>query len=334
MGLAIFPGITLTICPMALGFFSRHNQQKPSKMYFMSSPSFTQNALLALSNNLAELIEQVGRSVVTVHARRFPSSGVHWRPGIIVTSDETIRREEDITVTLPSGQTVPVTLAGRDASTDVAVLKLPDIELPVAQIEHTSLQVGHLVLAVGRSREHGLSASMGVVSVVGDSWRSMRGGLIDQLIRLDLTLYPEGAGGPLVEAGGRVVGFNTSGPRRSALTIPATTVNRVLDQLLAQGRIARGYLGLGMQPVTLPRTFKDKFSAGQGVIVVNLEPEGPSDRAGVLLGDVLIAINGKSVADTGDVQTFLGSQSVGQTLDVQLIRGGELVNKSLVIGEK
>ena len=295
------------------------------------------SALLALSNNLADAVETVGRSVVAVNARRFSSSGIHWRQGIIVTSDETIRREEDITVTLPDNRTVAVTLIGRDPTTDVAVLKLPNVELPLAQIgDSSALKVGHLVLAVGRGRENGIAASMGVVSTLGGSWRSMSGGKIDQLIRLHLTLYPGCAGGALVEATGQVVGFNTSGPRRSVLTIPASTVNRVIDQLLKKGRIARGYLGLGMQSVRLPDSLRTtlNIASSTGVIVVSVSPNDAADQGGVLLGDVIVAIDSTPVSDTADIQAKLGPESVGKTLNVQIIRGGESVELALVVGER
>jgi S1-C subfamily serine protease len=297
----------------------------------------TENALLTLSNNLADIVDRVGRSVVAVNARRIPSSGIHWRSGIIVTSDETLRKEEDITVTLPDGRIVPVTLVGRDPSTDVAVLKLPDVELPLAEIgDANSLKVGHLVLAIGRARDKEVAASMGVVSVAGGPWRSMSGGAIDRFLSLDLTLYPGSGGGPLVDATGRVVGFTTTGPRGTVLSIPATTVDRVLDQLLAKGRISRGYLGVGMQPVRLPDSLKNKLSlsAEQGVMIANVEPQGPADRAGILLGDILIALDNTPVKNMRDVQAFLGSQSVGQNLKTQLIRGGESVELSLVVGER
>lgn len=303
----------------------------------MFTSSAAETPLLALSQNLANIVEQVGKSVVAVHARRFSSSGIHWREGIIVTSDETIRREEDITVTLPDGRTVPVNLIGRDPSTDVAVLKLLDAELPVPEIgDSSSLKVGHLVLAVGRGGEKGISASLGVVSTLSGSWRSMSGGLIDQFIRLDLSLYPACGGGPLVDATGLVVGFNTSGPRGSVLTIPATTVNRVVDQLLEKGHISRGYIGLGMQSVRLPDSLRNKLSLSseQGVIVVNIYPDGPADKAGILLGDTILALDDTPVSDTRDIQAFLGSQSVGKTLKVQLIRGGDLIEKTLVVGER
>jgi S1-C subfamily serine protease len=303
----------------------------------MSLSSTTESTLLALSNNLADIVDRVGQSVVAVHARRMSSSGIHWREGIIITSDETIRREDDITVTLPDDRTVPATLIGRDPSTDVAVLKLPDAELPVAEIgDAASLKVGHLVLAIGRGRDRGLSASLGVVSTAGGSWRSMSGGLIDRFLRLDLNLYPGCAGGSLVDATGQVVGFTTTGPRGTVLAIPAATVNRVLDQLLEKGRISRGYLGVGMQPVRLPDSLKSKLSLSseQGVMAVSVEPQGPADRAGILLGDILVALDDTPVKDTRDVQAFLGSQSVGQTLKAQLIRGGELVELAIVVGER
>ncbi|MBD1908051.1 S1C family serine protease [Funiculus sociatus GB2-A5] len=312
-----------------------------------SSESSMSSMLLTLSNNLADTVEQVGRCVVAVNVRgshrghwrsRISSSGIHWRSGIIITSDETIKRSEEITVTLADGRTVSVTVLGRDATTDVAVLKLQDVDLPVAEIgDASTLKVGHLVLALAQGKENGVTASMGVVSAVGDAWRSMSGGLIDQFLRPDLNLYSGFPGGPLVEVTtGKVVGMNTSGPRNMALTIPASTVNRVLDQLLSKGRIGRGYLGLGMQPVRLPDTLKSTLNLDStgGVIVINVEPNGPADKAGVMIGDVLVAMDGKPVSDTGDVQALLGTQSVGKTLKVQLVRGGALVELAIAVGEK
>jgi len=303
-----------------------------------SSSAEMSSALLALSNNLADVVEQAGRSVVIVNGRsRMSSSGVHWRQGILVTADETIKRSEDITITLPDGRTVPATLVGRDPSTDIAVLKLQNVELPVAEIGEASLlKVGHMVLAVGRSSESGLSASMGVVSALGGSWRSSYGGLIDQFVRLDLNLYPSIEGGPLVEATGRVVGITVSGPRRTVLSIPASTINRVVDQLLSKGHISRGYLGLGMQPVRLPETLKTTLNlpSVSGVIVINVESDGPADKSGMLIGDVLVAIDGTPVSDTGDIQAMLGSHSVGKTLNVQIVRGGTLVEVALTVGER
>lgn len=303
-----------------------------------SSPSEMTSALLTLSNDLASAVERAGRAVVAVNARRrIPSSGVHWRSGVIVTADQTVKRDEEITVTLPDNRTVPATLAGRDSNTDLAVLRLQGVELPLAEIGDTKLlKVGNMILAVARPGESGLSASMGVVSALSGAWHTWGGGQIDQFVRLDLTLYPGFSGGPLVDASGCIVGINTSGPRNMVLAIPTSTVNRVVDGLLEKGRIARGYLGLGMQPVLLPDTLKNTLNlhTNGGVIVVNVEPNGPADRAGVLIGDVLLSLDGTPVSDTGDVQVILGPEGVGKTVNVQLIRGGVLTEVAIAVGER
>lgn len=304
----------------------------------MSSSAESPSTLLALSHDLANAVEQVGNTVVAVNARRrFPSSGVHWKPGVIVTADHTVRRDEELTVTLPNGRTVPATLAGRDTSTDLAVLKLQSVDFPTAEIgDASTLKVGNIVLAVGRSGESGLSASWGVVSALSGAWRTWHGGQIDQFLRLDLSLYPGFSGGPLVNAAGCVVGINTSGPRNMVLAIPAATVNRVVNQLIEKGRIGRGYLGLGMQPVLLPDALKNalNLSTNGGVIVVSIETNGPAERGGVLIGDILIAFDGAPVSDTGDVLAMLGPESVGKTVKVSLIRGGTSAEVTITVGER
>ncbi|MBD2355342.1 PDZ domain-containing protein [Tolypothrix sp. FACHB-123] len=297
------------------------------------------SSLLELSNSLADTVEQAGIAVVAVNAgTRFSPSGIHWRQGIIVTSDESLGRYDEITVTLADGRSVAATHLGHDSSTDVAVFQLENVETPVAKIGDASrLKVGNLVLGIARSREGDLRAALGAVSVVSGAWRSMSGGNIDQFIRPDITLYPGFAGGSLVDAAGYVVGMNTSGRRGTALTIPAATVNRVVDQLLARGHIARGYLGVGMQPVRLPNNLITalNLTATTGVIVVNVESGGPADNTGVLLGDILIKFDGMTVNDTGDVMALLNSSDrVGQTVPVQIVRGGVLVEIAIAVGER
>ena len=304
-----------------------------------ASAGETSGVLLGLSNDLAGAVERAGRAVVAVNARhRVASSGVQWRQGIVVTADHTIERDEDITVTLPDGRTAPATLAGRDPGTDLAVLKVQGVEWPVAEIgDAAALKVGHVVLAVARPGEHGLSASVGVISALGDSWRTWRGGQIDRFVRPDLTLYPGFSGGPLADAQGRVVGINTSGlSRGGGLAIPASTVNRVADQLVATGRIARGYLGIGMQPVTVPDALKSKLSlpTGGGLVIVSVQPGGPAEQAGVLIGDILVALDGKSIADTDDVQALLDPGRVGKSIAATVIRGGEIAGLTLTVGER
>lgn len=304
-----------------------------------ASTSGLTGTLLGLSNDLAGAVERAGSAVVAVNGRhRVPSSGIHWRQGIVVTADHTVERDEEITVTLPDGRSVAATLAGRDPGTDLAVLKLSGVELPVAEIaDDASLKVGHFVLALARPGEHGLSASAGVISVVGPAWRTHRGGQIDRLVRLDLTLYPGFSGGALVDAQGRVAGILSSGLARSmGLAIPASTVNRAVDQLLTRGRIARGYLGIGFQPVVLPENLKSKLnlSSSGGLIVVTVQGGGPAEQAGVLIGDILVGLDGKPISDTDEVQAALDPERVGQPVSAQLIRGGESTTLTITVGER
>ncbi|MDF5711856.1 MAG: PDZ domain-containing protein [Nostoc sp. S4] len=297
------------------------------------------SSLLALSNSLADTVEQAGSAVVAVNGgSRVSPSGIHWRNGIVVTSDESLQRYDDITVTLSNGQTAPVRFIGHDSSTDIAVFQLQNLEIPVAKIgDSKMLKVGHLVLGLARSSEGDLRAAMGAVSVVSGAWRSMSGGNIDQFIRPDITLYSGFGGGPLVDAAGNVVGMNTSGRRGTALTIPTATVDRVVNQLITKGRISKGYLGVGMQPVRLPNNLKTalNLTSATGVIVVNVEPSGPADNAGVLLGDVLVTFDGVTVSDTGDVLALLNnSDRIDKSVNVQIVRGGVLVELAIVVGER
>jgi S1-C subfamily serine protease len=307
----------------------------------MAGPSTTTpsgGVLESLSNDLAGAVDRAGQSVVAIHARRrIPASGIHWRPGIIVAAHHTIQREDDITVSLADGTTATATLAGRDPTTDLAVLKVDDAKVPVASLgDGTGLRVGTLVLALGRPGGT-VTASLGVISTVGGEWRTWHGGSIDRFVRLDLSIYDGFSGGPLVDAGGRVLGVNTSGlSRGAALAIPVSTVNRVVDQLVKSGRVARGYLGLGMQAVRLPPPLVERLSlpTDVGLMVVSAEPSGPGDTAGILIGDVLIAIADRPVGDPTEVLSLLGGDQIGKTLATRIIRAGESKSVSITIGER
>ncbi len=292
------------------------------------------NALTALSNQLADAVEQAGQAIVAINARRrFPSSGIHWHPGIIVTADHGIRREEEITVTLSGGRSVPATLVGRDSRTDLAVLRLEETDFPTASLANAEqLRVGQLVLAIARNFDAALSTSMGVISTLGVSWR----GRTDPLIRPALMMYPGYSGSALVTIDGQVIGMNTAGPHRMSFTVPAAMVDRSVTQLLQGGRIARGYLGVGMQAVRLPETTRQSLNLPNsiGIIIVSIDPDAPADRAGILLGDVIATMNGNAVEDVSDVQEILNSQSVGQTLTLQVVRGGTLMDITVTICER
>jgi S1-C subfamily serine protease len=297
------------------------------------------SVLETLSNDFAAAAEAVGPSVVAIYGRRWmPSSGIQWRRGAIVTADHTIRREEDITIVLEGGNAIKASLAGRDPSTDLAVLKLADgTAVPLPPFADSAPKLGHIALALGRSRNSHLVASTGIIGGLSGEWRPRRGGRIDQHIRLDLELYPGFSGGPLVNAAGKVVGINTHGLTRGRpVTIPNSTVDRVVDELLEKGHIARPYLGLAMQPVAVPESLRGKVAASvsAALLVVHVEPSGPAGKAGVLLGDVLTAINGKAVEDTGDIEGLLATLKVGAQLNATVLRGGAPVKLSITLEDR
>jgi S1-C subfamily serine protease len=293
-------------------------------------------ALLSLSNELAGAVERIAPSIVAVNARRrLPSTGIHWRPGFVVTAEHTVRAEDGLTVETPDGRSHPATLVGRDPGTDLAVLKITtDLDGPPApRGDDGALRVGHMVLALG----YGPRASWGVISALGPRWRTWRGGEIDRLVRLDLVLYPGFSGGPLVDAAGHVVGVNTSAlARDSRLAVPVTTVGRVVDELLRQGHVSRGYLGIGMQPVRLPDGLRAALGlpGDGGLIVVTVEPDGPAARAGLLLGDVLVALDGVPTADLDDVQGRLGGDRIGTTVTALVVRAGARAEVRVTVGER
>lgn len=300
--------------------------------------SSTDGLLAGLSNDLAAAVDTVGRSVVAIHARRrIPASGVVWQPGVVVAAHHTIQRDDDITVTLHDGSSAPATLAGRDSSTDLAVLRLADgATAPAASPASAPPRVGQLVLALGRPGSS-VTASLGIVSAVGGEWRTWQGGTIDRFVRLDLAVYDGFSGGALVDASGRVVGINTSGlARATALTVPASTVARVVTQLLAHGHVARGWLGIATQPVRIPPALQRSLGtdAGLGLVVVNVEPDSPAERGGVLIGDILLAIDDRTVSDPGDVLAALGGDRIGQPIGLKVARGGRAEQLTVTVGER
>jgi len=288
------------------------------------------NELAALSQELAAAVERASQSVVAVHARpRFSSSGVFWRPGVIVTAEHTVRREEEITVTLPDGNNAPATLAGTDPGIDLAVLRVEYQGSPAGgPTTAVNPAPGHMALAIGRSENSGVNATWGIVSAVSGPWRTWRGGRLDAYIRLDLTFYPGSSGGLVVNAAGERLGIATSALSRIAgLAIPAANIDRAVDEILARGRVARGYLGVGLQPVELPDHQK-------GLIVLSLEAGGPAAKAGILIGDILVALGGRATADTEDVQLALEAYATGQSIEAAVVRGGVSQKLAVVIGER
>jgi S1-C subfamily serine protease len=292
------------------------------------------------SQELATAAEQAGTSVVTVAARpRLPSSGILWRKAVVVTAHHTIRREDDIHVLAPGGKRLAAKLAGRDPGTDLAILRLESEDgLAVPQFAETAgVRLAHFVLALGRSRAGSLVASAGIIGGWGGEWRTWRGGRVDQNIRLDLGFYPGFSGGPLVNVEGKILGMNTNGLGRGrAVAIPVSTINRTVDELLEKGHIARPYLGLAMQPVAIPENLRGKLKSGatSGLMVLHVESGGPADKAGIVLGDVIVELQGKAALDTDNIQDLLASAKIGDAIAAAVLRAGTLSQLSVKLGER
>jgi S1-C subfamily serine protease len=279
-----------------------------------------------LSAGLESTVTGLAPSLVSVLSHRSRASGFIWRSGLIVTSDEGLAEDGEVRVVLPGGDVIPALLVGRDPSTAVAVLKVERTDLRPVAMAAAIPAVGALVLAVGA--EGGApTAALGVVSVSEAAWQSIRGGEIDARVELDTRLRRTGEGGLAVNAAGQAFGMTVFGPRRRVLVIPSVTIGRVASQLETHGRIARGYLGLGLQPVTVE-------SGGAGLMVMSVDSKGPGAAADIHQGDVLVSWDGKPVGELPSLQRALGPNSVGKVLAIELRRGGQTHQTKLQIGER
>ena len=284
-------------------------------------------SLEAFSNSLADLVAAASEGVVRLSSERAQSSGFFWRPDTIVTSDEALAEEGDVSVVLPGGEVRPATVLGRDSTTDIALLRVEGAKISPVVFSETPIRAGALALVVGAAAE-GALAAVGSVAAVGPSWLSMRGGKIDSRIELDLRLRRAAQGGVALDASGRAIGMATFGPRRRVLVIPAATIARVASVLASEGRVPRGFLGLGLQPVRL-----DGMD-GVGAIITGIVKDGPGEKAGARQGDVIVAWNGAPLHGVYSLLRTLGPESVGQNVTLGLRRGGEPLDLALTISER
>jgi S1-C subfamily serine protease len=292
--------------------------------------------LAQLSDSLAGTVEAAGPGVVRVEGRRrLPATGIVWAAeGVIVTANHVVKRDDKIAIGLADGERTTATVAGRDPSTDLAVLKADVGDLSAVDRATGDLHVGHLVLALGRPGRT-VQATLGIVSALGDSWRTRMGGQIDRYLQTDVVMYPGFSGGPLVGAGGQVIGLNTSALARGvSLTVPLATVERVANTLLAHGRMQRGYLGVSTQPARLPEAIKEEAGQETGLLIVNVEPGSPADEGGLVLGDTIVGLSGSAVRQHDDLLALLSGDVVGQKTPVQIVRGGELRTVNVNVGQR
>jgi S1-C subfamily serine protease len=276
--------------------------------------------------------------VVRVDARqRMSASGIVWAAdGVIVTANHVVENEDGIVIGLPGGQEVAAALVGRDPTTDLAVLRLSGgADLQAASwIEPGDLRVGQLALALGRPG-HTVQATLGVISALGRAWRTAAGGLVDSYLQTDVVMYPGFSGGPLVDVAGRTAGLNSSALLRGVSTaLPVPTLRRVVETLLAHGRVRRGYLGVSTQRVRLPEKLQEQLGQETGLMIGAVVPDSPAERDGLYLGDTIVGVAGEAVRHHDDLLAKLGEDRVGQPMAFRVLRGGQVQEITVVLGER
>jgi S1-C subfamily serine protease len=292
-------------------------------------------ALNALSDQLADAVERAGRAVVQVNGRpRQASSGVAYAPGLVLAAEHALEREDGLTVEGATGPARPAEIVGRDAASDLAVLRVPGLDVPIATPAPTAARVGQFVLAVGRPGHRAVMASIGIVSAIGGPART-RGGMLEQYLRTDATPYPGFSGGALIDTRGAVVGLLTTGlGDGAAVAIPTDLAWRVAGVLAQTGHVPRGWLGIGSQPVRIPPGQRGGGTRDAGLLIVELVPESPALRGGLLLGDIVVTVDGEAVDDGERLQVLLGGDRVGRPAAIQVLRGGALVTVTVTVGQR
>ncbi len=298
------------------------------------------NPLVAVSDALAAVVDHVGRSTLAVMGRRGAlASGVVWRAGVLVSAAHVFRRTPAAVGVLASdGKERDATLVGVDTSTDIAVFRLPDDSIASAEIgDPAHVKAGHLVIAIGRAGGGDVTASYGLVNRVSGPWQTWLGGQVDRLIRLDGGLYDGLSGGPVADSSGTVIGIATSALSRShGIVVPASTVSRVVDALLAKGHVSRAYLGIAAQSVPLPgagdAASNDETAPRNGLLITGLAPDGPAAKAGLMIGDIVVDVAGRPAGELHELRASLADR-VGERVRIGVRRGGAPAEVTLIVGE-
>jgi len=295
--------------------------------------------LSGVSEALVDLVQRTTPGIVAVKAAPYRVvSGVVLKDDLIAVADHTLRREERVPIhSSTSGERIAVIL-GRDPSVDLAILRAEGLGAsPLSSADPTLLKPGMLTAVVGLTIDVGPSASLGILGAVGGSRRTWRGGTLDHFIRLDVNLYPSQSGAAVVSATGQLIGMATPGLlRHSAVAVPLATIERVAKELVSEGRIRHGYLGVGLQPVKIPANLRSKLQNAQetGLILLSVEADSPAERAGLQIGDILVTLSSSSITDVEDLQHSLRGDMVGRTVPIVLLRGGERVEAQIAVSER
>lgn len=287
------------------------------------------DALTALSDSIAALAAGAAPGLVTLYPGvRSQRTAMLWQPNVLVTSEQNLPEGTAIPAILPGGGRATATLAGRDPGTNVAALRL---DLAAARAPAAEPRLGALALALGAA-DGAATVRLGVINRVGPAWDSMAQGRIDRLIHLDIRLTGRDEGGPVLDAAGSLLGISTLGPRRRVLVIPTETIDRVVPQLLEGGRVAQGWLGLGLQPVGIPIGLQQAAGRDAGLMVVSLAADGPAEQAGVLPGDILLEVAGAAAPHPRAVARALSGEQVGKPVPLRLLRAGQPLDLQATVG--
>ena len=293
--------------------------------------------LLNISNGMAAAVKTAASSIVRVEGRRrLPASGIIWSSdGLILTASHVVRRDDNITIGLPDGHSAAAQLVGRDQTTDLALLRVDASDLvPMQQAADEETAVGQLVFALGRPG-HTVQATLGIVSAFGGSWRTRRGGLIDNYLQTDVLMYPGFSGGPLINSESKLTGLNSSALLPGvSIAIPTGSLNRITQALADHGRIQRGYLGVSTQRVRLPQNLYDSLGQKRGLLIVSVETDSPAETGGLTLGDTIIGIADAPIRSHDELLAQLAADTVDQKVPIKILRGGEVLTLNVKIGER
>ncbi len=296
----------------------------------------TNSPLRSLSNQMADAVEQISPALVLVDGReRQPASGVIYINNLVLTAAHVLDRENDITVQTHDKRILPAQFVGRDPASDLAILRVNDLNGTPAVWANDEARVGQLIMTVGRSNSEGAMASVGIVSAVGGPLRTNQGTTLERYIRTDATPYPGFSGGALIDLDGTVVGLLTTGLANGvAIAVPANIAKGIADTLAAHGTIKRGYLGISSQLVDIPTGQRSGREQEHGLLIVKVEENSPAQKGGVLIGDILVSLAGHAIKDSEDLHIVLVSDYVGKTIPVEVIRGNAVQTLQVTVGQR
>ena len=292
------------------------------------------NPLETLSAALIERTAAAQDSVAALRTgERHHVTGTLWQPGLMIASNQALPRSEEFEAVLPGGAIQVARLAGRDPGTNIALLRLGEPP-PAPALTPVNAKAGAVVLAAGTDAKGGIAARLGIVSQAGPEWHSSFGGRIDRFVVLDVRLSRKEEGGPVFDAAGGFIGISTFGPHGRVLVIPAATIERVVPSLEKDGHIARGWLGIALQPVAIPQTLRDEGDQTSGLMAMSTVVDGPAAKAGIVAGDIILTFNGTPAHRHRSIASQLGPESIGKKADLRVIRGGGIISLEATITER